>query len=429
MHTDTQKVMKFFKEITQIPHCSSNYEQLKHFLVEFAKDRGYCVEVDRADNILISIKEPKVCLQAHYDMVCVGKAPDIEPFVKDGWIYAKESSLGADNGMAIAMMLNLIDEGVEAEYLFTADEEIGLIGAKALELKPKSKRLLNLDYESEGIVCIGCAGGVDIIGNITLEEIDFNGKCYEVSVSGLPGGHSGVDIDKGIPSAIKVLAKYLKEWGIDELVSFDGGERRNSIPANAKATVYASKPPISSDTLQIKEIKADKKALKDGLKIIDYLNSFKHGVREFDNKLNIPYTSINLAIISTNDNQITVTLSARAMDNEALEKLATETIEQMQKIGFETKREDEYPAWKPIESDFTQEVCQAVREQFGDCKKEAIHAGLECGILTEKLPYIRAVSIGPTIQNPHSIRERVNIDSVEHTYKVVEKIINRFNSN
>ena len=417
------RVLEIFKEIASIPHCSGNYEKLKEFLVSFAKARGFSVEVDSADNILVSSKEPNICLQAHYDMVCVGKAPDIEIVVDSGWMSARESSLGADNGIAIAMMLSLIDERVEAEYLFTADEEIGLIGAKDLSLKPKSNRLLNLDYESEGVVCIGCAGGADIVGKIIQDRVKTKGKCYEVSVSNLPGGHSGVDIDKDIPSAIKVLANYLIRWGVDAVVSFDGGERRNSIPANAKAIVYASKPLVGDDIVKVKEIDDNPKALKDGLKILEYLYEFKHGVREFDNTLGIPYTSINLAIVSTDSDGVEVALSARAMDNEALDKLCSESILQMQRVGFDTKIEDEYPAWKPKESEFSNEVCQIMKEQFSSCKKEAIHAGLECGILSEKLPYMIPVSIGPTIENPHSIRERVNLKSVEDTYEVVKRII------
>ncbi len=424
--SNIEKVLRLFEEITKIPHCSGNYEELKNFLVKFAEDRGCSVEMDSADNILVSVGERKICLQAHYDMVCVGKAPNIEIVIEDGWMSAKESSLGADNGIAAAMMLSLIDEGVEAEYLFTADEEIGLVGAKALELKPKSKKLLNLDYETEGIVCIGCAGGADIVGEIALDRVEAEGKCYEVSVSGLPGGHSGVDIDKDIPSAIKLLAEYLQRWGIDALVSFDGGERRNSIPVNARAVVYASKPPIYDDMVKVREIEDKPEALEDGLKILEYINNFKHGVREFDEKLGIPYTSINLAIVSCDDKGVVkLALSARAMDNEALHTLCDETVEEMKSIGFETSLEDEYPAWKPAESDFADKVCQIVSEEFGNCKREAIHAGLECGILTEKLPYMTAVSIGPTIENPHSVRERVNIKSVEDTYKAVKDIIER----
>ena len=417
------RVIDYFLEITKIPHCSSDYQELKEYLISFAKDRGYSVVSDKADNILISIGSGKICLQAHYDMVCVGKAPDIQTYIKDGWLYAKDSSLGADNGIAIAMMLSLIDEGVEAQYLFTADEEIGLVGAKAIELKPKSDKLLNLDYESEGVVCIGCAGGADIIGNISLDRVEFNGECYEVSVSNLAGGHSGVDIDKDIPSAIKVLAKYLSDCQIDALVSFDGGNRRNSIPTDAKAVIYTSKPLIDNSIVEVKRFNSNPKALKGGLRVLEYLNSFKHGVWEFDRELNIPYSSVNLAIVSTKNGNIEVTLSARAMDNQALKDLTNDISKSMQEVGFKIEIEDEYPAWKPVESDFTNIVCQIIKEHFGSCKKEAIHAGLECGVLSEKLPYMRAVSIGPTIENPHSIRERVNLDSIENIYKIVKQIL------
>ena len=152
-------------------------------------------------------------------MVCMGKAPTIETYEENGWMKAKDSSLGADNGMAIAMMMQLMDEGQELEFLLTSDEEIGLIGANEVAFDLKSKYMLNLDSEDEAEVYIGCAGGVDITAVKQDSYVDAKGECYEVAVKGLVGGHSGVDIDKGIPSAIKVLASYLDENNIKLLVA------------------------------------------------------------------------------------------------------------------------------------------------------------------------------------------------------------------
>ena len=422
------RVIEHFKKITKIPHCSKDAKRLKEYIADYAKSKGYSVECDEADNILVSKGKASITLQAHYDMVCVGKAPDIEIYEDDGWLKAKDSSLGADNGIAIAMMLSLMDSGVEAEFLFTSDEEIGLIGAKALSLKPKAKRLLNLDYESEGAICIGCAGGVDIVGKKEIKRVDFSGECFEVSISKLPGGHSGVDIDKNIPSAIIELSKYLSSNKIDALVSFEGGERRNSIPVSAKALVYSSKELEPKDNITIKKIDSNSKAIKDGLNILDYLAKFNQGVREFNDNLNIPHSSINLAIVSSKQDSISIALSARAMDNNSLDKLSKETQEELEAIGFEVKEEDRYPSWKPVESDFAKEICQYMQDEFGDCKIEAIHAGLECGILSEKLPGVMMASIGPTIENPHSIRERVDIESIERVYKVVERVISKLDS-
>ena len=215
-------ILEHFKVLTTIPHCSEKADQLFEYLKSFARERGYEIQTDEAQNILISKGTPKLCLQAHYDMVCIGKAPEIKIYEEDGWLKAEESSLGADNGMAIAMMLQLMDEGAVLEFLLTSDEEIGLIGANALSFDLRSTMMLNLDSEDEAEVYIGCAGGVDIIATKPYALIKDNRPAYRVTVSGLSGGHSGVDIDKDIPNALKLLAGYLKDQKIG-LVSIEGG--------------------------------------------------------------------------------------------------------------------------------------------------------------------------------------------------------------
>ena len=178
-----------FSTLTQIPHCSHEADPLRDFLVEYARERGYRTEVDSANNILIFKGRPKLCLQAHYDMVCMGKAPQIETYEEEGWLKARDASLGADNGIAIAMMMALMDEGKELEFLFTADEEVGLIGASALAFPLYSSVMLNLDFEDEAEVCIGCAGGADVVAHSQESLVEGSGRCYEIAVKGLLGGH------------------------------------------------------------------------------------------------------------------------------------------------------------------------------------------------------------------------------------------------
>jgi dipeptidase D len=230
------KIMEYFQILTQIPHCSFEADKLKEFLVDFGTKRGYSVEVDRVDNIMIKKAGAKLALQAHYDMVCVGRAPKLETYIKDGWMYAKESSLGADNGMAIAMMMALMDEGKVCEFIFTSDEEVGLIGADALCFDLESQYMLNLDSEDEAEVYIGCAGGVDIKATKKLDKQLLHDDFYEVVVHGLPGGHSGVEIHKDIPNAIKLFADFLKGKDI-MIASLEAGERINSIPVHVRAIV------------------------------------------------------------------------------------------------------------------------------------------------------------------------------------------------
>ncbi len=417
-------VVKNFIELTKIPHCSQDADALMSFLVDFARDRGYNTEVDGTGNIWVFKGKSKLCLQAHYDMVCMGKAPDIETYEEDGWLKAKESSLGADNGMAIAMMMSLMDEALELEFLFTADEEVGLIGAKAVGFPLHAHYMLNLDFEDEAMVCIGCAGGIDIIASCDGEFVDGSAECYEVAINGLPGGHSGVDIDKDIPSAIKLLARYLKEQDITQIAYLLGGERSNSIPANAVAIIRANKEPKSTDKIKVRRLNETPKVYANSSNNIDMIDGFEHGVREFDDELGIPSSSINLATVTADENgKIVMELSARAMDAETLEMLGAESGSYFESYGMSIKTKDKYPAWKPQKGKFVNSVEVHMQKQFGKSKLYAIHAGLECGVLSDKYPQIEFASIGPTIQYPHSTREKVNLKSVKNTYKVLQSII------
>ncbi len=421
-------IIEHFQTLTQIPHCSKITDRLLEFLVEFSTERGYDVEVDDAKNIYLSKGRPTLCLQAHYDMVCMGKAPVLETYIEDGWMKAKEASLGADNGMAIAMMMQLMDEGRELEFLLTADEEVGLIGANQVAFDLQSPYMLNLDSEDEAEVYIGCAGGVDITASKQDSYVDGSGECYEVAVKGLVGGHSGVDIDKGIPSAIKVLGEYLHEHQITQLAGLYAGERRNSIPANAVAIVYSESKLESTELVKVRELTERPKVLSEGAKTIEMIHRFKHGVHAQNEELGIPDVSINLAIITVDEKGgLLVETSARAMDAVKLEKISQETLAFFNTYGFTVKLEDKYPAWKPDISDFTNLVSQEVQAVFGKTKMMAIHAGLECGVIAKKYPAMKFASIGPTIRYPHSTREMVHLESVERTFEVVKQVIKSVN--
>ncbi len=424
------EIIEHFKTLTQIPHCSKEADKLLDFLVAFAKERDYSVEVDEIKNIYIYKGNPTLCLQAHYDMVCMGKAPVIETYVEEGIMRAKDSSLGADNGIAIAMMMQCMDEGRELEFLLTSDEEIGLIGANEVAFKLKAKYMLNLDSEDEAEVYIGCAGGADITAFKQDEFVEGKGMCYEVAVKGLVGGHSGVDIDKGIPSAIKVLGKYLVENDVTQLASMVAGERRNSIPANAVAIVRSEKvlegdPSTGSGNgVTVRELREEPKVLTEGAKVIALIDTFKHGVHAMNDELGIPDVSINLAIITADEKGgMHIETSARAMGAEDLEALTVETVKMFESFGFSVQVEDKYPAWKPDISTFTNQVSEAMKEVFGKTKMMAIHAGLECGVIAEKYPAMKFASIGPTIRYPHSTREEVELDSVERIYQVLLRVI------
>jgi len=419
-------IIDHFQTLTQIPHCSKEADKLLEFLVDFAKSRNYTVEVDEVKNIYIHKGNPTLCLQAHYDMVCMGKAPVLETYIEDGIMRAKDSSLGADNGMAIAMMMQNMDEGLDLEFLLTADEEIGLIGANEVAFELKSKYMLNLDSEDEAEVYIGCAGGADLIADKLDEYVEGKGTCYEVAVKGLTGGHSGVDIDKGIPSAIKVLGKYLVENDVTQLASIYAGERRNSIPANAVAIVRSKEALEDDGDVKVRVLHESPKVLKEGEKVIKFIDVFQQGVLGMNDELGIPSISINLAIITADEKGgVKVEVSARAMSIEALEYLTESTATLFKFYSFTVDVQDKYPAWKPDISEFTNLVSEEMKAVFGKTKMMAIHAGLECGVIAKKYPAMKFASIGPTIRYPHSTREEVDLESVERTYEVLLGIISR----
>jgi dipeptidase D len=286
--------------------------------------------------------------------------------------------------------------------------------------------MLNLDSEEEGEICIGCAGGVDIFGINSNKKIipnNDNLDLYEISISKLQGGHSGVDIDKNIPNGIKLVAQAIKECN-GKLLDINGGERINSIPVNVKAIIATNTPPtLTHENMKIEKINTNSQHLNvwdEG--IIDFIYEFENGVRSMNTELNVVQDSINLAIISTNLDNIKIELSARSMANENLKVLKEETIKLLEKYNFTVTTDGKYPAWKPDINEFTNSVLKIYKEFNENASLEAIHAGLECAIFKDKYPHIKIASIGPTIKFPHSRKEQVSISSVENVFQIVKKI-------
>lgn len=421
-------VIEIFKKICTLPHCSHDAQNLKNYIVSQAKAYGYEVKMDKVDNILCSHPEAKLILQSHYDMVCIGRAPDLELYEEEGHLRAKESSLGADNGIGVAMMLALMAEKRAVSCLFTADEEVGLIGATGIELPIKEELMLNLDTEEEGYVYIGCAGGSDIISTKAVHRTTISEEVssYEVIVDDLPGGHSGVDIHKNIPSAIKKLAAFLVHIP-HYLIEIEGGERRNSISKRARAIISVPSGVILDSKINnIQIIRLEKvydEMIDQGHKITEMIHAFAQGVRSLNNELNIVQNSINLALIETNKKEVKVGLSARSMDSEELLVLVDETICFFQAFDFMAHCEGTYPAWKPEINNFSAKVQSICKKHFQEVDFMAIHAGLECAVLKKYAPHLKIASIGPNIYNPHSSRESVEIASVERVFCALKEIV------
>jgi len=422
-----KSVLDYFKIISKIPRCSFKTEKMKAFLIEEAKKINYEVSTDEAGNVLCQKGTPKICLQSHYDMVCIGKAPHLELIQEGTVLRAKDSTLGADNGMGVCMMLYCMQKYENLECLFTSDEEVGLIGATELELPLVAPYILNLDGEDENEIYTGCAGGVDMeaVIDLVFEGLSPDAKVYEIKVMGLPGGHSGVEIDKNIASSIKVMARFLSQCR-GEMISFGAGERRNSIAKHARV-IFTSCDTIQSDDAHIvvTEIKNTfSKKIQNSKVIIKTLHAFPQGVRSWNRDYGIPEDSINLGLVEMNETQLKIILSLRFLNDHSAEVLVGETRAFFELCGFCAEVLSSHVAWTPMIGKFSEKVKEIVSKHIPSAQFKAIHAGLECGILLSNCAQVKeAISIGPNIKSPHSTGEACDLDSVDRITKAVEEII------
>lgn len=462
---NSEKVLSFFKEITRIPRESGHEEQIIAYLQEFAAARQLECKTDKVGNVLI-VKEaasgmehiPSIVLQSHSDMVCeknegvehdFAKDP-IRYVIEDGWMIAPDTTLGADCGIGIAAQLALLDSDVQCgriECLFTVAEETGLDGAMALEPGFFSgKVLLNLDSEDEGEIFVGCAGGLDTTAEFHYkdEPVCEDFELQEVYVKDAMGGHSGDDINKGRANAVQLLGRFLYsindlDW---QLVTIDGGNKRNAIAREAKAAIAAE-----HDTLEIinerleayaaevieeygaieKDIKVghaeysgDRKVAIDEMtawNLVTALCASPHGVLAMSQEIeNFVETSTNLASVKmTEPGVIRIGSSQRSCVTAARRAAAAKMEACFVLAGAVVRHESEYPGWAPAAESPIRDACVAsYRRLFGtDPKVKAIHAGLECGLFTEKFPGLDMVSFGPTLRGVHAPGERLDLASLD----------------
>ncbi|MBQ8499948.1 MAG: aminoacyl-histidine dipeptidase [Bacteroidales bacterium] len=462
---NSEKVLSFFKEITEIPRESGHEEHIIAYLQKFAADRNLECRTDDAGNVLI-VKEaaagcekvPTIVLQSHSDMVCeknegvehdFAKDP-IKYIIKDGWMIAPDTTLGADCGIGIAAQLALLDSDMSCgkiECLFTVAEETGLDGAMALEPGFFSgKVLLNLDSEDEGEIFVGCAGGLDTTAEFHYrnEPVQEDFVLQEVFVKDAMGGHSGDDINKGRANAVQLLGRFLYgildlDW---QLVSINGGNKRNAIAREAKAVIAAE-----GDTLDIinerlesyaAEVAEEYGAIEKDLKVgfsevedaaaeaIDEMTAWNlvtalcaapHGVLAMSQEIeNFVETSTNLASVKmTEPGVIRIGSSQRSCVTAARRAAAAKMEACFVLAGAIVKHEGEYPGWAPAAESPVRDACVAsYRKLFGvEPKVKAIHAGLECGLFTEKFPGLDMVSFGPTLRGVHAPGERLDLASLD----------------
>ena len=472
---NSDKVLSFFKEITTIPRESGHEEQIIAYLQKFAADRSLECKTDDAGNVLI-VKEaasgyesvPTIVLQSHSDMVCeknegvehdFAKDP-IRYVIEDGWMIAPDTTLGADCGIGIAAQLALLDSDLpcgKIECLFTVAEETGLDGAMALQPGFFSgKVLLNLDSEDEGEIFVGCAGGLDTtaVFSYTEDDICEGFEIEEVFVKDAMGGHSGDDINKGRANAVQLLGRFLYgildlDW---QLVKIDGGNKRNAIAREAKAVIAAEPDTLDiiNERLEsyaeevVEEYGAIEKNLNlgyvqtssDGLKAIDEMTAWNlvtalcaspHGVLAMSQEIeNFVETSTNLASVKmTEPGKIRIGSSQRSCVTAARRAAAAKMEACFVLAGAVVTHESEYPGWAPAAVSPVRDACVAsYRKLFGvEPKVKAIHAGLECGLFTEKFPGLDMVSFGPTLRGVHAPGERLDLASLEKFVDLLKDVV------
>ncbi len=473
--SEPRELWNHFYNFTQVPRPSKQEEKICEHVISIAKEFGYEYKTDKQKNIVIYVpatpgyenKDPLI-IQNHVDMVTdalpsrkINFSEDpIKTYVDGDWLRAEGTTLGSDNGIgcaaALAVMTDKTVKHPALELLFTTDEEQGLGGAQGLEpnvFNFKATRMLNLDTEEWGSAYIGCAGGIDkqLNKKVDLVKAQAGFQTYKITVGGLLGGHSGLDIHKPLANAIKLLNEYLVEVNnsVDfELAELRGGKAHNIIPRDAYAYIRIN----SANESKLNEIGAtlkkrwmsyltadDKKNLhielseeadktevlaqseKDNL--LSFISLFPHGARNYLEHGDEPLVSVsnNFAQVLVMNGHVHAMASVRFFDREEARSFEQVFDGLAKAYGFDLSSNGEYPSWKPIwENGLLETVKEQYQKTFGqEAKIKAIHAGLECGILREHIGKIDAVSIGPTIMGAHSPDERVQISTVASFWKLL----------
>ena len=474
------KVFNFFEEIAAIPHGSKNTKLISDYVVSVAKRHNLKYIQDDSNNVVV-YKEAcfvgtdvsdandmdTVILQGHLDMVC--EKTDDSDFdfsceglrlnVEDGFLKAEGTTLGGDDGIAVAYMLALMDSDdiphPPLELVFTVDEEIGMLGAQAFDMSTLSgKKLLNIDSEDEGHLLVSCAGGATATLHFPILRRGAQGDKYRIVVSGLKGGHSGVEIDKGRANADIVLGKLLQSiFFVDDtmrVITVRGGLKDNAIPVKAEAFIvsknetevknevsrfleeyresYKDADPDLSITIEKVNVNSDVYPLDEAanLSFVMAYGSLPNGVIKMSEDIEgLVQTSLNLGIMDTFSEEITLSFSVRSSVNKEKEALIDELAAIVQSAGGTMTVEGEYPAWEYKEESKLRDVMTAKYEEMFQEKMvvEAIHAGVECGLFVDSIEGLDAVSFGPNIYDIHTPKERLDIASTERTWNFILAVL------
>lgn len=467
-------VWAHFARLCATPRASKHEAMLRDALLQWASSRGLAAEVDAAGNLIVrkppSIgreHSPGVVLQAHLDMVCQKNADSdhdfsrdaIIPVLRDGWLVTDKTTLGADNGIGVALILAVLeDDSLQhgpIEALLTVDEEAGMGGARGLEAGALQGRLmLNLDTEDWGEFYLGCAGGLDV--NVerrgVAEPVPAGYQAWRIDLAGLRGGHSGVDIHEERGNAIKLLVRVLRELEALfplRLAELSGGTARNALPREASAVIFL---PFEMAERLAAAVFATQRSLQGELRGIDEglalsvsaceatavmssseqriwlasLHAAPHGVRRMSRQVpGVVETSNNLGMVELHPNGGSCNFMVRSLLGSGSMALADEIVSLWALSDSLVEKEGFYPGWAPNPDSQLLKLCQLVyRRDFGaDSKVQVIHAGLECGIIGDKYPGMDIVSFGPTIRGAHAPGERVEVASVEKCWNLLRAIL------
>lgn len=464
------RLMHFFEEISAIPRASYKEEKIADYLCEFARERGLEYYRDATNNVLINLPASKGCeareailLQGHTDMVCEkneGVAHDfdndgLELYEEDGWIRARGTTLGADDGVAVAAMLYVLDGALERhgaiQCLFTASEEVGLDGAQAFDYsRIFARKMINMDSPDDAQIIVGCAGGQRSSMTLAVSREKISAAYVaRICVTGLFGGHSGEDIDKGRANANKLMGRVLYRILGDSvrLVNVNGGSSDNAIPRECTATVCgedieALRCRIAELDAQLKvEMSPDDCAFAIGIEematntdvdvidrnsersVVFVMHTVPDGIFEMNQRLDgIVEWSRNLGIVSTTDTEISLVFMARSSLESRIDEAAAELDDFAGMIGASMHHYNRYPGWSFAPVSAVRDAYVAAYEQTAGRKPEiiTIHAGLECGFISEALPDMDIISCGPLVQSLHSPDERLNKISFERFFAVLK---------
>ncbi len=470
------EVFRFFGEICQIPHGSGNVGAISAYLADFAKERGLTCVQDPVNNIII-IKEAAagyeeeepLLLQGHMDMVAVKKPGCPKDMRTEGldlaldgdWLYAEGTSLGGDDGIAVAYMLALLDSDriphPRLEAVITVDEETGMNGAAAIDLGIcRGRRMLNLDSEEEGVFLTSCAGGARIMCRLPLERETAEGTVYTIQIGGLQGGHSGGEIHKERGNANCLAGRLFYECrqrAGARLLSVSGGLADNAIPREAQLELFVGsgrEPQLESAVRVFSEAVKKELSVKDpgflltvqkkeagrfaavreadSAKAAFLLLALPNGVQAMSADIpGLVQTSLNLGILKTETDALCLDISVRSSVGSEKELLLEKVKAVAEICGGTYRVSGDYPAWEYRPDSALREKLTAVyREQYhAEPKVEAIHAGLECGLLSAKLPGLDCVSLGPDMRDIHTTEERLSVSSVERVWKFLLAFLER----